>query len=212
MAAVDQAGEAVEVPHVRAFVLPMLWDVGLPTAAYYVARLSAGAPHMALLVATVAAGARVCFVAARSRRLDSIAAFLLAVFGIGFALSFVTGDARFLLAKDSIPTATAGLIFLGSCTIGSPLAYAWGRRIVARTPAVRQRWSVLWSTQSGFRRFFHVVSLAWGFGLLLEACVRLSLIYSIPIDAMAGLSSALSLGTVCLLAVWTVWYAHRVQR
>lgn len=205
-------GEAVEVPGMRAFVPPMLWDVGLPTAAYYTARAFGGAPYVSLLAGTVVAGARVGLVAARSRRLDAIAAFLLAVFGIGLVLSFSTGSARFLLAKDSVPTATAGLIFIGSCVAGRPLAYAWGRRIMARTPMLRHRWAAMWSTQPGFRRVFYVVSLAWGLGLLLEAAVRLALIYAVPIDVMAGLSSALSLTTVCLLAAWTVWYARWVQR
>lgn len=216
MAIVDQtdepSGAAVEVPRARAFVLPMMWDAGLPTVAFYVVRAFGGAPYVSLLAGTAAAGARVLFVAARSGRLDAIAAFLLAVFGIGLALSFVTGDARFLLAKDSVPTASAGLIFLGSCVAGSPLAYAWGRRIVARTAVEQDRWSVMWSTQLGFRRVFYVVSLAWGFGLLLEAGVRLTLVYAMPVDAMAGLSSALSLATVGLLAAWTVWYARWVQR
>jgi hypothetical protein len=203
---------AVEVPGVRAFLLPMMWDVGLPTAAYYTARAFGSAPCVSLLAGTAVAGARVCFVAAGSRRLDAIAAFLLAVFGIGLALSFLTGDARFLLAKDSVPTATAGLIFLGSCLAGRPLAYAWGRRIMARTPALQRRWSDMWSTEAAFRRVCYVVSLAWGFGLLLEACVRLPLIYAIPIDVMAGLSSALSFVTVSLLAAWTVWYVRWIQR
>lgn len=83
---------------------------------------------------------------------------------------------------------------------------------MARTPALQRRWSDMWSTEAAFRRVCYVVSLAWGFGLLLEAGVRLTLVYAMPVDAMAGLSSALSLATVGLLAAWTVWYARWVQR
>ncbi len=51
-------------------------------------------------------------------RLDGFAAFLMALFAVGFALSFATGDARFTLAKDSVGTGVAGLIFLGACLVG----------------------------------------------------------------------------------------------
>lgn len=214
--AADKAGPpatgVVEIPGVRAFVLPMAWDVGLPTTAYYLARAVGDAPYLSLLAGTAVAGARVVVVASRSRRIDAIAAFLLVVFGTGLALSFMTGDARFLLAKGSVPTAAAGLIFIGSCVTGSPLAYVWGRRIMARTPALQLRWADLWSSAAAFRRVCYVVSIAWGLGLLLEAGVRLALIYAVSVDAMAGLSSALSLATVSLLAGWTVWYARWVQR
>lgn len=217
MAIVDQAGASpshggVEVPGVRGFLLPALWDTGLPTAAYYLARAAGETPSLALLAATAIAGARVVFVASRSRCLDAIAAFLLVVFGVGLALSFSTGHARFLLAKDSVPTAVAGLIFIGSCTFGRPLAYAWAKRLMARTPELRTRWDALWSSQAAFRRACYLVSLIWGVGLLVEAGVRLLLIYLIPVDSMAGLSSALSLGTIAVLAMWTVWYTRWVQR
>ena len=65
----------------------------------------------------------------------------------------------FLLPKDSVPPPTAGLIFLGSCVAGRPLAYAWGRRIMARTPVLQLRWTDMWSTRAGVRRVCYVVSL-----------------------------------------------------
>ncbi len=204
--------EEIDVPSWWAFVLPVVWDAGLPTAAYYVTRQIGGGAFVSLLAGTAVAGLRVGYVAARAHRLDAVAAFLLAVFGIGLALSFLTGNARFLLAKDSLPTAVAGLIFLGTCLAGRPLSYAWGKRMMARTPQKQRRWASMWETEPAFRRVFYVVSLAWGCGLLLEAAIRLPLVYGLPIDAMAGLSSVLSVVTVAVLASWTVWYARRVQQ
>jgi len=208
----ESTGREIEVVCFWAFALPLIYDVGLPTAAYYVTRGLGGSAYLALLAGTLAAGLRVAHVAYWRRRLDAIAAFLLAVFGTGLALSFVTGSARLLLAKDSVPTATAGLIFLGTCLARRPLAYAWGRRIMARTAQQRRRWEAAWLTEPAFRRACYVVSLTWGCGLLCEAVGRLPLVYALPIDVMAGLSSLLSALTVSVLAAWTVWYARDVQR
>lgn len=208
----ESSGGHVEVVGFWAFVAPMLWDVGLPTAAYYMARLAGADAYVSLLAGTVAAGGRVGYVAARSRRLDAIAGFLLAVFGVGLVLSWVTGSPRLLLIKDSVPTATAGLIFLGSCLAGRPLAYAWGRRIMAPTPTQQHRWASMWRTEAGFRHVFYTISMAWGCGLLVEALVRIPLVFMLPIDVMAGLSSVLSILTMVSLAGWTVWYSHWVQK
>jgi hypothetical protein len=204
--------DEIDVPSWWAFVRPVVWDAGLPTAAYYATRQIGGSAFVSLLAGTAVAGLRVGYVAVRAHRLDAVAGFLLAIFGIGLALSFMTGSARFLLAKDSIPTAVAGLIFLGTCVAGRPLSYAWGMRMMARTPQKQHRWASMWRTEPAFRRVFYVVSLTWGCSLLLEAAIRLPLVYVLPIDAMAGLSSVISVVAVAVLAAWTVWYARRVQR
>jgi len=73
----------------------MLLDVGLPLLAYYGLHALGVSDYRALLAGTVVAGLRVAFVALRNRRLDGFAGVLMAMFAIGLALSFVTGDARF---------------------------------------------------------------------------------------------------------------------
>jgi hypothetical protein len=55
-------------------------------------------------------------VAIRQRRLDPFALFLLALFTAGLALGFVTGDARFILAKDAAMSCTAGLVFMAAAS------------------------------------------------------------------------------------------------
>ena len=67
---------------------------------------------MALLSATVVAGFRVAWVAVRSRAPNPFAVVIVVTFGIGLGLAFVTGDARFLLLKDSFTAAAVGVTFL----------------------------------------------------------------------------------------------------
>jgi hypothetical protein len=48
---------------------------------------------------------------------------MLAEFGVGLGFALLTGDARFLVAKESFSTAVAGLIFLATCGFGRPMIW-----------------------------------------------------------------------------------------
>ncbi|HEX5348532.1 MAG TPA: VC0807 family protein [Pseudonocardiaceae bacterium] len=131
----------------------------------------------------------------------------MAVFTVGLALSFATGDARFMLAKDSVGTAVAGLIFLGTCVVGRPMTFYAAQRFSA-TSEKQTWWNIKWQTSPGFRRGFRVMSMVWGVGLLIEAAMRIPLIYVLPIHVMVGLSTVLQAAVFTLLIAWTMWYAR----
>lgn len=189
-----------------------LLDVGLPLLAYYGLHAVGISDYRALLAGTVVAGLRVGFVALSNRRLDGFAAFLMTVFAVGLALSFATGDARFMLAKDSVGTAVAGLIFLGSCVVGRPMSFYAAQRFSTTTTKTREWWTTMWQTRSAFRRGFRVMSMVWGIGLLAEAAVRIPLIYLLPVNVMVGISTVLQMTAFALLMTWNVWYAKRMRR
>lgn len=200
-------------PGMGGLVRMLLWDCGLAVAAYYLVRALGFGPYYALLAGTVVAGLRVVYVALRTRRVDAFAGFLLAVFGVGLVLSFVTGDARFLLVKDSIGTGVAGLIFLGTCLAGRPLTFHAAKRAMSGGGAEREAmWDRRWRDEPAFRRTFVVLAVGWGLGLLAEAAVRIPLIYLLSIDVMAGLSQVLQIVAYGLLIVWTIAYVRRAQR
>lgn len=195
----------------RPVVLGMVWDVGLSVGAYYLCRALGASTYVSLLVGTLVAGVRVAYVAVRARHFDAFAGFMVGVFGIGLILSFLTGDDRFLLVKDSFGTAAAGLAFLGSCLVGRPLIYYAAQRLAAPTPRGREEWEARWATSAPFRRTFVVLSAVWGIGLVVEAVVRVVLVYLLPVDVMAGLSSVLSIAAFALLITWNMWYVRRAQ-
>ena len=200
-------------PTILGLIRMMLLDVGLPLLAYYGLHATGVSDYRALLAGTVVAGLRVAFVALRNRTLDGFAGFLMAMFAVGLALSFATGDARFMLAKDSIGTVFAGLIFLGSCVVGRrPMMFYAAQRFSATTSEKRAWWHSMWQTNPAFRRGFRMMSVVWGIGLLTEAAVRIPLIYVLPIHVMVGLSTLLQTAAFALLMTWTVAYGKRMRR
>ena len=187
----------------------LAWDIGLPLVTYYGLHLLGASDWAALLAATAAAGVRLGWVALRDRMLNLFAMVMLVVFGIGLVLALVSGDARFLLLKDSITTGAVGATFLAAAVLGHPLTLAamtlW---VPARGAEMRTRFH----TDSAYRHGHLVMSTVWGAGLVAEAAVRVPLIYLLPIDVMVGLSTALMVVAVAGLIGWTSWYAKRVAR
>jgi hypothetical protein len=195
----------------RALLKGLLWDAGLPAAAYYGCRALGVDVWFALVAGGLAALLRVVYVAATRRRLNGFAALAVAAFALLLTASLLTGDPRILLAKESILSGSIGLVLLGSCLIGRPATYTLVRRANAGKIELLARWDQLWRTQPSFRRVFVLTSIVWGAGLLAEAIIRLPLIYLLPIDLVAGVSTPLQLGTIALLVAWSLWYRRRRQ-
>jgi hypothetical protein len=181
--------------------LGLFWDIGLSLVAYYGLRALGASPYVALLGGTVTAGLRILYVWLRARRFDGFAAFMLAEFGVGLGFALLTGDARFLVAKESFSTAVAGLIFLATCGFGRPMIW---HAAVRFQPAARAELERLWRDSPGFRRTFLVLTAGWGGGMLAEAAARVVVAYTLPVDAAAGLSQVLRFGTLGLLVLWTL--------
>jgi hypothetical protein len=184
----------------------LLFDVGVPLVGYYALHLLGASDWVALLVATLAAGLRLVWVAVRRREVTWFAAVMLGVFGLGLALAFVGGDPRFLLVKDSFGTALVGLVFLASLLGGKPLTLSafqtWQPRQAAEM-------AELYRTIPPVRRTFRVSAVVWGIGLLVEAIVRIPLIYLLPIDVMVGVSTAMTVTVIVGLMAWNTWYGAR---
>ena len=192
-------------------VTTLFYDVGLSVIAYFVAELLGASNYVSLLAGTVVSGLRVLWVALRQRRLDPFALFLLALFGAGLALSFATGDARFILAKDAAGSCTAGLVFLGSCIIKRPIAYYAAQRF-ARSAGSAQHEEFQATAQSDMMRArWYRVSLVWGIALLVDVSLRVAAIYLLPIRLAANLSQVLMVTVYTLLMLWTIFSAKRQE-
>lgn len=198
VAPVNTSDDAQPTSVLRSFS-GLIWDIGLPLAGYYALHLLGASDWVALLVATLAAGLRLVWVALRDRQVTWFAAVMLAVFGLGLALAFVGGDPRFLLLKDSFGTGLVGLVFLASLFAGKPLTLS---AFQTWQPGQAREMEEHYRTIPLVRRSFRVSSVVWGVGLILEALVRVPLIYTLPVDVMVGVSTAMMVTVITLLAIW----------
>jgi hypothetical protein len=196
----------------RSLVKVVLWDVLPSIAAYYLLRAFGVGEYAALLAAAAAGFLRAVYVGVRERRLDGFAAFMCLIFGLGLALAFLTGDARFMLAVKSVTTGVIAAVLAATCLTGRPAAFGLAKRFGAEDAATAARWDELYLAVPAFRRVYLVMTLTWAAALLAESGVRIPLIYLLPLDVMAGLSPVLLVGTLALIALWSAWYGRRGER
>lgn len=213
--ATSDSAEATSDPSkpqmIGALMVNLFLDAGLAALAYGVARLLGYSPFTGLVAGTVVAGLRVVWVVVRQRQVDPFAFFMMGIFGLGLVLSLVTGSPRFLLVKESFGTGAAGLAFVLTCRRGKPLAYHASQRVAAPTVEERDAWARLWDTEPVFRQRFRTMSLVIGAALLVEALIRIPMIYALPIDAMAVLSPVLTPVVITLASIWAVHYGAATE-
>jgi hypothetical protein len=190
-------------------LIGMAWDIGATLGVYYGLRLAGVPERIALLTATVLAATRLVWVVVRRRQITWFAALMLTVFGLGLLLTFLVGDARFLLLKDSVVTAGVGAVFLLSAAFGRPLTLSAAQ---TSQPWRAAELDELFHRRADIRRRFVVSAVVWGVGLLLESTARIPLVYTLPFDTMVALSEALLWGTIATLMAWNLVYTRAIWR
>jgi hypothetical protein len=183
----------------------ILLDIAPPLVAYYGLRALGQSEYVALLSATVLSGLKVTYDAIRTRRLDPFAVYLLLTFGLSLAVGLATTDPKLLLAGNTLVNGIGGLVFLGSCVIGTPLTQVVAERV---RPADEQPEP---AEQLAHRRVHVLLSAMWGAGLLLEVAVRLVVIARLSVDAANGVTTAISLSTTGLLILATIVVTRRAR-
>jgi hypothetical protein len=188
----------------RPVVQTVLFDVAPPLITYYGLRAAGASEYVALLSATVLSGLRVGWGVVRTRRLDPFAIYLLLTFGLSLAVGLATTDPRAILVGNTFVNGIGGLIFLGSCVVGTPLTQVVGERFRAAEDGAPT------PEQAGLLRRTHVrLSAMWGVGLLVEVVIRLVVIAHLSVDAANGVNSAITLPVVGLLVLATIVVGRR---
>ncbi|MFJ9441874.1 VC0807 family protein [Kitasatospora sp. NPDC101235] len=181
---------------------PLALDVAAPLAGYYLLHSALGLSEFAALAWSSAfPAARTVLGLLGERRLNLWAALMLTVNLAGLALTFVTGDARLMIAKDGGLSGTVALAILVSALIGRPVmtpmlmpfltkgrqerSAAWQRLVEGRAAGSR-----------AFRRHERLFSGIWGTALLTECAARVVGAFTLPVSTMAWLSTVLLIGAI----------------
>jgi hypothetical protein len=95
----------------------------------------------------------------RQRKLNLLATVMLVVFGTGLVLALVSGDAGFLLLKNSIVTGAVGAVFLVTTVVGRPLTLAASQSF---NPARRAELAERYCSDPRVRHGHRPCSTVWG--------------------------------------------------
>lgn len=159
-------------------LLPTLLDVVVPIVVYYVLHVLGVGDFWALTAAGVGTGVYALINTVRRGKLDFIGILVLLEVVLSAALVFVTDDPRLVAIKPAFYTALAGLYFLFTCVVGKPVVYVAVTPIATKGDPVRtEAYARAWDESAPFRLRERLMTAALGVGLLIEAILRVWIVY-----------------------------------
>jgi hypothetical protein len=181
---------------------PLIVDVAVPLGSYYLFKSGFGMSTFAALAwSSVVPALRTGWSALKERKTNALAGLILVVNVVSLLLSFLSGDPRLMLAKDSGVSSTVAIGILVSVALGKPMMTAGLKPFLVKGDEAREAaWARLQSgavaASAEFRRRERAFSLVWGGVLLAECVARIVGAYTIPVDTMVWLG-----GVVLAVAV-----------
>jgi hypothetical protein len=177
---------------------PLLIDVGIPVGTYYLLRDGFGLSlWLSLALSSIGPAVRALAGLLAERKLNLLAVLVLAVNLAGIAVSFLTGDPRAMIAKDSAVSSVIAFAILGSVLLRRPLMSAGLKPFMTKAqPRRTAAWDRLSMASPRFRRLESLFSTIWGLALLAECAARLVGAYTLPVATMVWLGTVMTLGSI----------------
>jgi hypothetical protein len=170
---------------------------------------------LALAVAALIPTGGALYTWGKGRAVSVFGVLSISVLLLAFAAAFVTGDARVLLARASLVTGLLGV----ACLIPAarpaglrPLAFYVIRQFRGGDSADAGRLEWAWQQRSGFRTGAILLTIIWGLACLFEAILRAVLVYRLPVEEMAAVSPALTVGLAIIIVGSTVAFGRLMRR
>jgi hypothetical protein len=128
--------------------------------------------------------------AVADRHLNRLALLVLATDIGGIGASFVTGDPRLLVAKNSIISSIVAVGIIVSVMRGEPVMSAGLQPFLTKgDPARATAWEHLAATSATFARYQRRYSLIWGVFLLVDCVARTVGAFTLPVATMSWLGT-----------------------
>jgi intracellular septation protein A len=182
---------------------PLAVDVAVPVGLYYVLRDGFGVSLvLSLAASSVLPAIRSVAGFARERRLNALAALMLAVSVAGLAISFAAGNPRWMIAKDSVVSSVIAVAMLVSAGAGRPLMSAGLKPFLTKGLAGRTAaWDRLTAGSARFRRLERIYTAIWGSALLADCVARVIGAAVLPVGTMVWLSTVMIVAAIGLAVV-----------
>jgi hypothetical protein len=182
---------------------PLAVDVAVPLGLYYLLRDGFGVSLVLSLAASgVLPAVRSVAGFVRERRLNGLAALMLAVSVAGLAVSFAAGNPRWMIARDSVVSSVIAVAMLVSAAAGRPLMSAGLRPFLTKGLACRTAaWDRLAAGSARFRRLEKTYTAIWGSALLADCVARVTGAFTVPVGTMVWLSTVMIAAAIGLAMV-----------
>ncbi|OIV36503.1 hypothetical protein BIV57_16005, partial [Mangrovactinospora gilvigrisea] len=197
---------------------PLLVDVAVPLVGYFLLKHLGLSTVAALTVSGIPPLASALWSAVRQRRFNGLAALMVVTNVVGISTSLLTGNARFMFAKDGVLSSVFGIAVIVSAFAGrSPLMTAGLKPMTVKGKAgLLAAWDRLAAGTAGaspaFRAAERGFSLVWGLALLFECVARVVCAFVLPVHVMAWLHSFFIIGAIVLAVLAANPFADRIEK
>ena len=181
---------------------PLAIDVGVPLGSFYLLHDVFGVSlWLSLALSSIPAAGRT-MAGFAERKANLLALLMLAVNLAGIVVSFLSGDPRAMIAKDSLVSSVIAIAILASVALHRPLMSAGLKPFMTKgRPERTAAWDRLSAGSRRFRRLELAFSTIWGVTLLADCAARLVGAYTLPVTTMVWLSTVFTLGAIGLAMV-----------
>lgn len=195
----------------RRLVGQLLFELVLPLGSYYVLRGIGAGQWLSMIVGSVLLLPWIGWGLVRQRRLETMAVFTLSIVVAGTLISLLTGSPRVLMIRDSWLTGAIAVWVLGTLLTRRPFMMTASRGIVIAKIGEEglAAWEARWDVEPLFRHHLRFITAVWGAGFLLDALARITLAYTVPVDAFPLISTLLWLAILGSLIVFHNVYITR---
>jgi hypothetical protein len=195
----------------QAIALIAIFDIAAPLVAYNLLRSAGLTAVTALVLSGVFPAIGVAIGAARNRRLDAIGVLVLAGIVVGTVLGLASHNARLVLVEGSVPTGVFGFACLGSLWASRPLMFTFALEFTGPDTPKGREMTELWQ-HAGFRRVLRIITTVWGVGFLIEAAVRVVIVYNTSTGTALAISKVMPFVFAGIFSAWTVGYGRYQRR
>jgi len=148
----------------------------------------------------------------RQRSIDVLGAFALITIVLSICLTFLTGDARLFLIRESFLTVLFGIICLISLLFPKPIWYYIIRYFtVGNNHEQMIAYDTAWKFAS-FRGYIRTVTILWGVVYTVEFLIRLVMVYTLSISQVLVISSVIFYALTILASVATFRLGQRLRK
>ena len=147
----------------------------------------------------------------KDKKIDVYAMFILFGFIIGIIAVLLGGGEKFLLLRESFITGIMGMVFLISLLLKKPLIYYFAQRFSNPDKNNKIDWEKRWNIPY-FRHGMKLMTLVWGLGFILEAAIKVILVYTLSISEFLLVSNFVLYGIIALLIFWQVKYVKKFKK
>ncbi|WP_088012401.1 VC0807 family protein [Gottfriedia acidiceleris] len=139
----------------------------------------------------------------KHKRLDAFGGLMLFTLILTLLLVFLGGSEKILLVRESLITASVGIIFLVSLFFKRPIMFYLGMRFIQNN-RFAENWNIKY-----FRFVMRLMTFVWGIMLLAEAIVRIIMVYNLSTERYLLFSNYVLYGFIGAAILWTIIYRRK---